>query len=442
MNLLIFYLTVLLATYCIYIFKTNNSFELLICFAWLLPVTFMYIGFIKYDDIESKTSFILCIYFLLFLTGSMFTKYKLFLLDVSKFKIGGLFKASVILLFAVTIIQCLFIIMPKLGAGINLTSIRDVHWKIGSFSQGAAHININENLLRFTSVFTVVYACPLLLYFKKKQIGLAIMATVSLIVLVIKDVVIHAGRFELVIIVLMIIVSNKLLGNIVNIRLKIYYYLKSIKAIIAIIILLIVGYYVSIVFIWERSQWVEKRGIDYILARAGSGEVSKIGSGAKEILGVRGGYLIFSSSYFTKPITTLDYFITTGIAESFNGKGTYIFRNLFTPFGNNNFYEIRNHISLSRRAQNLSENPWATSYRDYIIDFGLIGGGLFAMFSGFISKLGYLFIYKSNRIEAITLSTLCVINVIFIPYCNILVDGTIIYSIIVGLSICLLSKFK
>lgn len=96
-----------------------------------------------------------------------------------------------------------------------------------------------------------------------------------------------------------------------------------------------------------------------------------------EFTGGTAGVVAISVSYFSSPLTFFEAFMRDrsqcGCFPSF---GVYNFPFLDNVLGGD-WFEIRARIAHFWMTRGVGQNPWATSYRDFFIDFGWIGSFVF-----------------------------------------------------------------
>jgi len=106
--------------------------------------------------------------------------------------------------------------------------------------------------------------------------------------------------------------------------------------------------------------------------------------------------LAFATSYFSLPVVKFTDAIDVHKIENWYYGGGYNFAlvsKVLQPItGVNNFYQARNQIADNISRQGYSTlNPWGTFARDFIIDFGLFGGVIFAFAFGYLLQRVYIY---------------------------------------------------
>ena len=106
--------------------------------------------------------------------------------------------------------------------------------------------------------------------------------------------------------------------------------------------------------------------------------------------------LAFSTSYFSLPVVKFTDAIDVYEIENWYYGGGYNFAlvsKILQPItGGNNFYRARDQIAENISRQGYSTlNPWGTFARDFIIDFGLFGGIIFAFAFGYGLQRVYIY---------------------------------------------------
>lgn len=134
--------------------------------------------------------------------------------------------------------------------------------------------------------------------------------------------------------------------------------------------------------------------------------------------------LALSSCYITAPVRMLDDFLTGDIINH-HTLGAYNFSIIYPV----KFLDTRDRIANHYRAQDMGENPWSTSMRDFWIDWGYFSvlfcvpfGALFGMMT------------RRSRLRSelqVARYSLAVVAAVMIPFISPLVIRYIVYPIIV-----------
>lgn len=118
-----------------------------------------------------------------------------------------------------------------------------------------------------------------------------------------------------------------------------------------------------------------------------------------------GGLLIFAfaSSYISQPIVKYTFFLENSDIESWLTLGAYNFPLIskavsMLQASSNEWAEIRERLAMVSARFGYGENPWATSVRDLVIDFGLWGMPLAMFVLGALAQ--YLFLRASGSRRA------------------------------------------
>lgn len=141
--------------------------------------------------------------------------------------------------------------------------------------------------------------------------------------------------------------------------------------------------------------------------------------------------LAFGSTYISSPLVKYNYYITEMKISDWYAMGAYNFPILEKVFtlSNERHYFFREKIDIYSQLDKNEGNPWATAYRDFVIDFGLIGSLIMSFISGFIlTKLSN--VYKRNRANSfdLSVSSLSSFSCMLIPfYSPFVVIGQILF---------------
>ena len=144
----------------------------------------------------------------------------------------------------------------------------------------------------------------------------------------------------------------------------------------------------------------------------------------------------FSASYFATPIPTLTfYFENTDFTHWFYA-GAYNFPLFIKPIElltsqKASWLDIRYRIAGPLTTQGFADNPWATGFRDLVIDFGVGGSVIFLFIFGFLCQTVYISAFRRPKIEMVFLMSQIVGIAAFLGFYSSFYLGFVMYPIIV-----------
>lgn len=144
----------------------------------------------------------------------------------------------------------------------------------------------------------------------------------------------------------------------------------------------------------------------------------------------------FSLTYFTTPIPTLTFFFENSDFTHWNYLGAYnfpLFNKLIELITSQktSWLDIRYRIAEPLARLSYAINPWATGFRDLIIDFGIWGSLIFLFFFGFACQILYNIVFRKPRIEMVLLMSQIISIAIFFGFYSSFFLGFVMYPIII-----------
>ncbi len=145
--------------------------------------------------------------------------------------------------------------------------------------------------------------------------------------------------------------------------------------------------------------------------------------------------LSFGFSYLCAPIVKFNYYMDEKEVYNWKGYGAYNFQlleKLFTG-GNNRYIKLRDKLARVSGQDDNEPNPWSTAYRDFAIDFGLVGMVLFSLASGIVFQWIYIMALrlKSNSFYIILISLISMSSLLIPFYTPYVVIGQIIFLLVI-----------
>ena len=128
---------------------------------------------------------------------------------------------------------------------------------------------------------------------------------------------------------------------------------------------------------------------------------------------------IVGSSYLHTGFMKFNYFLTNNALE-IDGNGLYNFNYLekIIPLNKKSKYkEVSEKLQSISESDGFNSNPWASAFRDLIIDFGIFGSFIFILIFSFVSNNIFLKYYsKSINGKNILLSTFLLFFCFMLPF--------------------------
>jgi hypothetical protein len=147
--------------------------------------------------------------------------------------------------------------------------------------------------------------------------------------------------------------------------------------------------------------------------------------------------IAFGTTYITAPLVKFTYYLEEHHVESWYGLGSYNFPILekMTTLSNKNYFHLRDKVKQVSITDKNESNPWSTGYRDFMIDFGLLGTLAFSFLSGFVLQAfykSYAYVKDANLFR-LSLSTLSSFSAMLIPFYSpyVVLGQSIILSLLV-----------
>lgn len=303
--------------------------------------------------------------------------------------------------------------IPILNATSDLEAARLAHWE-----RGGENVDLFTQTIRIFSYAAIAYVMLTPLFWRagrntKKRGGiyinphllLAIAAGVMLVDQSLRD----GGRSALIYILI-----GGTAVNLALFRVKWSRLLAGAIAAFALLYLITVPFYLA-----RNSNFSVDPGL-FVRHNCQSGKLSPaIARGSDHLQA-----FAVSTCYVSTPIYALDDFLTDNEGKWEHTLGSY---NLGTVL-QADFADTRERIALYYKARNLAENPWATSMRDFWIDFGWLAFLIYlplGLFFGWASKRQTL--RTETEVMRLGLIAVCAFMV---PFISPLVTRGLIYPIL------------
>jgi hypothetical protein len=391
----------------------------LFLFSTVLITFFTSLQIVIYDYVFTTYSFIL--YFLalnLYILGSLL---KLNFRIVGNFKLYELSNKSYLSLFMIpAIVYSILVIVETFSLNIaNLDSLQSLRNAFLDEISEEKSLGILDILKGVTKSLSIPYLILLLVIRKSKfklHNYIAIFAFLSIVI----ETAFQGGRTLIVYCIAMMIISyshyslkNRGINPIFSNKRRVIIFITA--GLLSFILLF--GVFPSI----RNPALLESADvfIDYHHNQAEiSPRIVKVVDAHPNTIGLFG--IAFGSTYITAPLVKFTYYLEEHNVDAWYGWGAYNFPILekMTTLSNKNYFYLRDkvkHVSITDKNES---NPWSTGYRDFMIDFGLLGGLVFSFLSGFVLQAfykSYAYVKNANLFR-LSLCTLSSFSAMLIPF--------------------------
>jgi hypothetical protein len=144
--------------------------------------------------------------------------------------------------------------------------------------------------------------------------------------------------------------------------------------------------------------------------------------------------LSFGSTYFSAPLVKFNYYFSEMHVHNWNKLGMYnfpIIEKVLTS-SNKQHFRIREEIKVRSNIDGNDSNPWATAFRDFSIDFGILGAILTTFLSSVFIRTSYNMSFRKKDPFSIILCSLASLFSFLIPfYSPFLILGQSLFMLIV-----------
>lgn len=128
--------------------------------------------------------------------------------------------------------------------------------------------------------------------------------------------------------------------------------------------------------------------------------------------------LSFGSTYFSAPLVKFNYYFSEVLVQDWKELGLYnfpIIEKIFT-LSNKEHFRIREEIKTRSNIDGNDSNPWATAFRDFSIDFGILGAIFCSFLSSVLIRKSYNMSFKKRDPFSLILCSLASIFSFVIPF--------------------------
>jgi hypothetical protein len=299
----------------------------------------------------------------------------------------------------------------KGGINIDFNGLRQEHWE----EHEVASVNLTSILKSIGRSATFILGCSWLILKKSKNNKLlSLLALVGIIMIVFENL-IDAGRSLATYLVFCILYLQLLLRYRANSS-KRYLPLRT-KLRIGIFGLLLV-YLLLGVFPFLRNSKTATNLNKWLAFKHDAYITDMVFDVSEKVPGMQGiPNLIYGASYFSLPIVKYTFFIEEGNVHKWYQLGVFNFPVVEKFFGSKGqTKEIRDKIAMISIKKKYNTNPWATSLRDFVIDFGLWGGILLFFFLGVFFQGIFELGIRTSSIEIIVLASLIGLSTVLLAY--------------------------
>jgi hypothetical protein len=420
------YLIVMMLLYILYLRRNKSLFspDAVYFLAWLLPFSLLALNLIDYDELYTSYSIYLILTLSICYCFGWYGLGLYFRGGVSPRDLGWRPKSITryfILGFVAIYSICLLIEIVQNLDGFNLQDARDEHWNEVGEAGGRTAI---ASLIYYLKPLGMLLGVSFPYFFMKKMRVFGVACGLMLSMLVINSL-FTGGRFLLVyqgivsfLVYFLVLEFDK--GRQFKVRdlvPKITF--KNTAATIA----LLGGiYFLFVVFPVSRNPDLASYYADFLIDYVAAAKFSFITEVLVSLFGISIKVLVFSTNYLSGVISNFTFFVSDGEIFDMHIGGGYSFPFMYAKITSSNvFWDVRDQIATIRSSSGLAINPWSTAFRDYIIDFGVYGAGIFVFILGCLSR-----VVKSNFTRCPGyLNTIFYASVLayilFIPFLNIYV---------------------
>jgi hypothetical protein len=386
---------------------------------WLLSTILIISNIIHFDDVFSFRTFISLSFALIaFVVGAILSKSffhnRKVHIEIEELHIGQLSSFTILFFSIVYIILSGEDTISSFINGkihLNLNELRQDHWEEHENSDVSV-LGVIKSIGRSTTLLLAIFYIIIYDSLKYKYVKIIALIALSFLML---ETLMEAGRSLIVYSIFCMFYIRILMKFRKNIKRK--YISKRQKIIIG--LSSVIGIYLLLgVFPFMRNskismdlnKWLafkhEARISDKILSLP---DKSKVFSGVP--------YLVYGSSYFSLPIVKYNFFVEEGEVHKWYRSGGFNFSIVSKLMGTKEaLKETRNQIAILSSKEKYNPNPWATALRDFVIDFGLLGG-IFLFFAiGIIFQAVFEYAVRTKHIEVIMLIALCALSTMLLPY--------------------------
>ena len=368
-------------------------------YGWLLVYFFAALGMVIYDlPLSAVTWGMLALTQTLFVLGAFLGNGALTHLCAQPPKLvrGQLDRASLLLLVLLALAAMLMIARDVLfGAGnfllddfaAGLGEIRNRNWD--DFFSGEVGVSPLRSLFVAS---TLILAAMLPYAWRKHNIFLISVGFMSALLLIV-DSLLAAGRFNIGILFLTLIVSASGAHGHAGL-------LRSL-GVRKMTIGVVLGFYFFVIFPVQRNPYLAD-AVETSLQRGGDAYLSTWVVNASAAPGLSWvSVLAYSTSYFSGAIDKLNYFLTKTDIADWYGLGLYNFVLASQIYGLvsdevSPWHSMRLRIADIMYREGWGLNPWATGVRDLVIDFGLVGSLAVVCLLGYLSQKLYRESFVNN----------------------------------------------
>lgn len=375
----------------------------LFAIGWAIPYLILSTNIVTYDiEIVWTTHLYIILFVLSFLCGSwLATPHSNLSITIDK---GMLFSESrcmwicLISLASIELVLNITDMLSAQGRGAlaldtsTITSTKNLAW--AAYFDG----DIKSNAIRAVPVAAQqIIAIGTPYFFLHKRYALLSFGIVSIAMTLFSSILV-GGRFNAVFVGLAIYLGIILISDsaLTKLQKRIVKILKWSPLVVSVPLLLAIFFYFPIL----RNPFILENPDKFLI---GAGYFSDWLNSVVTVMKMPELYILaISSTYFSYTVIACQISIEFGHVQDWYSLGLYnvgIISQVMGALGlGNPFHELRIQIAWFMDSLGLPKNPWATSARDFLIDFGYIGSVLIIFPIGYaITKLFYKL---SNKLEA------------------------------------------
>lgn len=201
------------------------------------------------------------------------------------------------------------------------------------------------------------------------------------------------------------------------------------QAAVAILLVLLLGYYTFGVFPAQRNPLLEEpENVNMVMSWYTDGRISDavINSGIPGLP-----QFAYGSTYLSHPIPTYTFFIEEGKTHTWYEAGRYNFPpasrfiSLITQEPSS-WNDIRTRLADVTDGAGRTANPWATGLRDFAIDVGIVGTAVLLFVWGFVAQRIQMAAWRRPTFDRVILLAVVCVALIRFPFTSPFLSGTVL----------------